>query len=327
MANSSLQDPSISIAIPVYNQASTIQATIESALKATKGLPGTEIVVSENHSNDGTAELVANYRDRVKITRPPIHLGMAANWNFAVGECTGAWVGMLSGDDLIYSSYVPSIRMAIQRCPTAVFAMGGWNVKNAKTGKKEERRILSLPSVCKRGRATAALVNGPKASFASYCFLKSAFCAVGGFSKDYNLVQDWILQFDLSLFGDFVKTNKIIAEYVVGQERADLEASRVPLYCKDLASFCTSEIWKAAAVGVQRSSLIEACEVHMFSAEAMLSRHPEWKPKGEEMLRPVYERIGKERVALRSNEGQGQGQLARRLKQFIRSFGESVIPG
>jgi len=45
--------PSISIAIPVYNQASTIASTIESALKATQGLSGTEIVVSENHSNDG----------------------------------------------------------------------------------------------------------------------------------------------------------------------------------------------------------------------------------------------------------------------------------
>lgn len=318
------QDPSISIAIPVYNQASTIQATIESALKAMKGLPGTEIVVSENHSNDGTAELIANYCDRLKIVQPPVHLGISANWNFAVGECSSEWVGMLSGDDLIYPSYVPSLRMAIQRCPTAVFAMGGWNVKNAKSGKKTKRRILSLPSVCKRGRATPRLVNGPKASFASFCFLRSAFSAVGGFSESYNLIQDWILQFDLSLVGDFVKTNRIIAEYVVGQERADLEASRVPLYCKDLVSFCTSKVWEATEAGVQHSALIEACEAHMITAEALLSRHPEWKLQGDEILKPVYERIGKERVSLRLNRS--QGQLAQNLQQFIRRFSESVIP-
>jgi hypothetical protein len=39
---------------------------------------------------------------------------MAENWNFSVGEYTVKCLGMLSGDDLIYSSYVPSIRMAIE---------------------------------------------------------------------------------------------------------------------------------------------------------------------------------------------------------------------
>ena len=63
------------------------------------------------------------------------------------------------------------------------------------------------------------------------------------------------------------KTNKFIAEYVVDQGRADLEASRVPLYCRECASFCTFEIWKAEAVGVQRQTLIEACEAHILKVQ------------------------------------------------------------
>jgi hypothetical protein len=62
--------------------------------------------------------------------------------------------------------------------------MGGWSVKNAKTGEKVMQRNLSLPSEYKRGRATAGLVHGLKASFASHCFLRSAFCAAGGFTED-----------------------------------------------------------------------------------------------------------------------------------------------
>lgn len=128
---------------------------------------------------------------------------MAANWSFFVGECTGKCLGMLSGDDLIYSSYVPSIRMAIENVLRLLFSMEDWSVKNAKTGEKVKRCNLSLPSEYKRGRATAGLVHGLKASFASHCFLKSAFCAVGGFTEDYSLAQDWILQIELSLFGAF----------------------------------------------------------------------------------------------------------------------------
>jgi hypothetical protein len=104
-----------------------------------------------------------------------------------------------------------------------------------------------------------------------------------------------------------------------------LEASRVPLYCKELASFCTFEIWKAEAVGVQRQTLIETCKAHILRVQNMLSRYPEWKLKGDEILRPFYEWIGRERVTLKSNEG--HGQLTRRHKQFIRRFGEIVIPG
>jgi hypothetical protein len=37
----------------------------------------------------------------------------------------------------------------------------------------------------------------------------------------------------------------------------------------------------------------------------MLSRYPEWKLKGDEILRPVYEWIGREWVTLKPNEGHG----------------------
>ena len=57
-------------------------------------------------------------------------------------------------------------------------------MKYAKTGEKVMQRNLSLPPEYKHGRATAGLVHGLKASFASHCFLRSAFCAAGGFTED-----------------------------------------------------------------------------------------------------------------------------------------------
>jgi glycosyltransferase involved in cell wall biosynthesis len=317
-------DLSISIAIPVYNQAPTIVSTIESTLKATRGLAGTEIVVSENHSNDGTAEALSKYQGQIKIVKPPIHLNMSSNWNFAVNNCNGEWVGMLSGDDQIYPSYIHSIREAIKLYPSAVFAMGGWNNVDAKTGIKTRRRVLSLKNKTNPAAATKALLYGPKASFASYCFLKSAFEKVGGFPSEYNLIQDWMLQFELSLIGGFAKTNSVIAEYALNQERTDLELRRAPLYCEDLANFCLFTIWKATKAGIKRSLLIDACEDHMVRAEMLLSRFPELKSKGDEILRPVYELIGKERTQVKSKSS--QNSLLAGLRVKIREVAESIIP-
>ena len=121
------QDPHVflSIAIPVYNQADTIQATTESALKAIEGQKNVEIVVSENFSTDSTHEIVSIYSNKIKIVNPPYHLDMAANWNFAVNSCSGKWVGMLSGDDKILPGYVQSIRRIVSKAHNPVFAYGG----------------------------------------------------------------------------------------------------------------------------------------------------------------------------------------------------------
>jgi glycosyltransferase involved in cell wall biosynthesis len=319
--------PSVSIAIPVFNQAGSIQETVESAIRAAKNFPLVEVVISENHSNDGTEKLLSDYVDHVRIVCPPKHLRMAANWNYVVGNCHGEWIAMLSGDDLIYPNYIPSIRKAIQQSSNAVFAMGGWKVKDQHLLSETSRRVLSLPRVARRGTVTRPLVYGPKASFASFCFRKSAFEKVGGFSEKYHLIQDWILQFDLSLLGDFVKTDKIIAEYKTWQDRSDLENRRLPLYCEDLAHFCLSTVWKAEAVGVDRTVLIDACERHMARAESLLSCIHDPSERVVQSLRPVYELIGKERVGLRSTKTKSPISIIRRLlTRLLRSSIELLTP-
>lgn len=319
-----MRGPSIAIAIPVYNQVSTIRDTIESALRATQDFPDCEVVVSENHSKDGTSEVVHEYRDLVRVVRPPLHVGPTENWNFAANNCVTEWVGMLSGDDLVYPAYIFSMRKAIKKDSSAVFAMGGWNLFDLQSGKMTSRRVLSMPAVSKLGKATGGLAFGAKASFAAYCFRKDAFEEVGGFSDDFRLCSDWILQFDLSMVGALVKTNKIVAQYTVGQKRIDLDRKRTPLYCEDLATFCLSTIWKALDVGADRSLLVEACELHMVRAEDQIRRFPEWRDKADGILRPVYELIGKERVSLLTSK---DPSMKSRAKQHLRCFAESILPG
>lgn len=308
----------LSIAIPVYNQAGTIKAAIDSALEALDGQTDVEIVVSENHSTDSTKDVVSAYGKLVKVVRPPFHLSMAANWNYAVNSCSGKWVGMLSGDDKILPGYVQSIRRIVSAVDSPVFAYGGWNVIDARTGRVSKRTVLSMPRVSRSSRTPSSLLLGPKASFASYCFLKAAFVRVGGFPEEYNLVQDWILQYRLSFLGDFVKTNRALAEYLSGQVRDEIEFRRAPLYIEDYVTFCCNDIWRCCDAGLPRARVLHACEVHASRAEDLLNRFPDCRDDGIALISPLYALIGKERVAM--NRKAPRQAFFSHAKKKLRSF-------
>ena len=60
----------ISIGIPTYNQADTLDATIESFLN--QSLKPLEIVVSENWCTDNTHEILKKFEGKIKVVRPYI---------------------------------------------------------------------------------------------------------------------------------------------------------------------------------------------------------------------------------------------------------------
>ena len=195
-------------------------------------------------------------------------------------------------------------------------------VVNASTGMVRRRTVLSMPKVALPKRSASSLIMGPKASFASYCFLKSAFEDIGGFSESYNLIQDWVLQFRLSLVGELVKSDSVIAEYLAGQSRDDLERRRALLYVKDLVTFCCKDIWGACDVGASRTSVLRACEMHAARAERILNRFPDAKNQGNTILTPLYALIGKERVGMNQKTSHWSFLLClrRRFRECVQYF-------
>jgi glycosyltransferase involved in cell wall biosynthesis len=245
----------LSIGIPVYNQAATIAATIESALTQLK--PAHEVVVSENHSDDGTRQVVESYRRHVRIVRPPKFCSMAANWNHCVRACTGRWVGLCSGDDWLLPGYVAALGEEIEQHPQAVFVMGGWQNLHEATGKLEPHCLLSMGHVTRPPRTIQMQLRGPKASFAAFCFKRSAFDQVGGYDERFHLIQDWIFQFDLAKLGSFIKSDKLIARYRCWH-RPTLTAKRQSLHLEDRIRYLSVKIWEALDYGVTRSRVNSA---------------------------------------------------------------------
>src|SRR5258708_1228515 len=111
----------LSIGVPAYNQGSYLQETLESILH--QDIPFHEIVVSNNHSTDSTAEVIAGvqnrYPGRVRLVVPPEHLTMVANWNFTASQLNGDWFSLLSSDDVALPNFVRSVQSAAALSPNA----------------------------------------------------------------------------------------------------------------------------------------------------------------------------------------------------------------
>ncbi len=89
----------VTIMIPTYNQAAYIGETIGSALLQT--YPNLEIIVGDDASEDGTADIVAKINDpRLKYVRNSCNLGRIANYRHLLYKhATGDYVVNLDGDD------------------------------------------------------------------------------------------------------------------------------------------------------------------------------------------------------------------------------------
>ena len=93
--------PTVSVCVPAYNHAGWIGRTIESVLAQTLG--DFELIVTDDCSTDGTAEVVSRFRDpRIRFVRNERTLGAAGNWNRAVGLARAPLVKLLCDDDLLY---------------------------------------------------------------------------------------------------------------------------------------------------------------------------------------------------------------------------------
>jgi glycosyltransferase involved in cell wall biosynthesis len=92
--------PLVTVVIPAYNAAGSLLATLESVERQT--YPHIEVLVVDDGSDDGTAEIVlevAGRDPRFRLIRQP-NAGVGAARNRAIGEARGELIAPLDADDV-----------------------------------------------------------------------------------------------------------------------------------------------------------------------------------------------------------------------------------
>jgi hypothetical protein len=97
--------PRYSVLLPTRNGASLLEGTLRSVLDQPS--EDFELVVSDNASDDGTAEILAEAAadPRLRVLRQPRPLGVTDNWNAALGAAAGERIVLLGDDDLMLDGY------------------------------------------------------------------------------------------------------------------------------------------------------------------------------------------------------------------------------
>jgi glycosyltransferase involved in cell wall biosynthesis len=115
--------PRLSIGLPVYNGEKYLADALDSLL--TQTYQDYELIISDNASSDGTAEICADYarRDaRIRYFRQARNLGCAPNHNFVMAKATGELFKGASHDDLYAPDLLERCIDALDRHPQVVLA-------------------------------------------------------------------------------------------------------------------------------------------------------------------------------------------------------------
>ena len=142
------QKPSVSVLITCFNYGAYVGQAIDSALAQT--YPPSEIIVSDDASQDNSCEVVESYVSRglgVRLLRNP-HGGMAANLNAAYRNCTGEVICLLDADDIFLPGKVEAVVNAFRAHPEAGFAIHRASLVD---NQKRQRGIYPLLSALPSG--------------------------------------------------------------------------------------------------------------------------------------------------------------------------------
>ena len=105
------EDALISIVVITYNNSNYIEETLESIKSQTYN--NIELIVSDDCSTDKTVEITEEWidknRDRfanVKLITTPVNTGISKNCNRGLRECSGKWLKVIAGDDILLNNFI-----------------------------------------------------------------------------------------------------------------------------------------------------------------------------------------------------------------------------
>lgn len=118
--------PKVSIVMPAYNAAKTIETSIRSALAQSFG--DFELLVLDDGSKDETMDIVrrlAGEDERIRPMQNPQNMGVSATRNRGVAEARGEWIAFLDSDDLWRADKLEKQLAMHSACPEILLSYTG----------------------------------------------------------------------------------------------------------------------------------------------------------------------------------------------------------
>ena len=107
--------PLVSVVIPYYNRADTIDETIESLKQQTYN--NFEIIIVDDNSSDKTSVKKLDQIKNVKVIRHKTNKGVAEARNTGISSASGKYIVCLDSDDMLEETFIEKAALALESNP------------------------------------------------------------------------------------------------------------------------------------------------------------------------------------------------------------------
>lgn len=206
--------PRVSVCIPTRDQAEHLPIALASALA--QDVDGLEVVVSDDASRDGSADLAAGLGDpRIRVLRGRTPVGVAANRNACLQSARGEYVAWLDSDDEYLPGALRRQVAVLDHHPQVVLVHGGGEIVDG-----DGRALPSWPAPFDRDaierspEAVRHLSAANELLTSTVVVRRSAHVAAGPFDPSIGASStDWDMWLRLARHGSVAYTAAPIARY------------------------------------------------------------------------------------------------------------------
>jgi glycosyltransferase involved in cell wall biosynthesis len=268
----------ISVVIPLYNKAHTIESTLNSVL--VQSFTEFEIVIIDDGSTDNGVEIIKEFSSdhRIKVVSQ-INQGVSVARNIGVANSQFEYIAFLDGDDEWLPDYLSKMKEAIELFPiagmycSAGIIKNGDGTQNYRLAEKYKDKIVEIdffenPHVYVHTSAT--IVS------------KSIFNKTIGFPKGI-WDEDFFLFFSIALIAPVIYSGYLLSVYVGGvegqsttiiyKEDGTLRKDSVPRHNLLYQNFIDSKIENKNFIIFLKYELRHSIKIHLINNEYMLVEH------------------------------------------------------
>ncbi len=213
-------DPTVTVLIPVYNQAQYLHESIDSVLRQT--WTDLELLVVNDGSTDRTPAVMAEFGSRIRALHKA-NGGTASALNLGIRNARGKWLAWLSADDIWEPTKIALQLGKAQHEPTAALVYTDFKIVDG-AGKELDRFVAPAPRT--RIARLIKLIRENYINGSTVIVRKDVFDKVGLFDETNRHSQDFDLWLRIATRYDIVHVPEPLVRYRIhtGQGSVDVSA-------------------------------------------------------------------------------------------------------
>lgn len=218
--------PLVSISIPAYNSAATIEKTMESVLNQT--YTNLEINVIDDQSKDDTLEILQRIQkacqekgdERIRLYENEQNLGMTGNWNKCLQVAKGDFVKLICADDLLTPDAIEKEVAAMIAHPSVTMVESDTRLVdlNGKTTGKFPRYRKSGVVDGRKVARTSIIWNNFFGAPVNNLIRKSVLERIGYFDPDFTYILDFEMWMRIACEGDVYIIHEMLNSFTVRRD-------------------------------------------------------------------------------------------------------------